>query len=248
MCNLYSMTRNQDAIRRLFRISKDNAGNMPSFPSIFPDGVAPVVRNSVGDRELIMMRWGFPPPPKGYLPVTNIRNVSSPFWRNWMKPEYRCLVPVTSFSEYAPEPNPETGKKDIVWFSLSRERPLFAFAGLWRPWTGARGTKAKPIEGDHLLYSFLTTEANAFVKPIHPKAMPVILREDEWETWLTAPVDRVLHLQTPLADDQLEIVKRGPDKSDDITIDHPPPEEDLGGGDICSLEIGPSTEDDRPLD
>jgi putative SOS response-associated peptidase YedK len=32
------------------------------------------------------------------------------------------------------------------------------------------------------------------VAPIYPKAMPIILREDEWEIWLTAPVDRVLHL------------------------------------------------------
>jgi hypothetical protein len=29
---------------------------------------------------------------------------------------------------------------------------------------------------------------------------------------------------------------------------HLPPEEDLGGGDICSLEASPSTEDDKPLD
>lgn len=28
----------------------------------------------------------------------------------------------------------------------------------------------------------------------------------------------------------------------------PPPEEQLGGGDICSLEEAPSTEDDKPLD
>jgi hypothetical protein len=30
--------------------------------------------------------------------------------------------------------------------------------------------------------------------------------------------------------------------------DQPPPEEQLGGGDICSLEEQPSTEDDKPLD
>jgi putative SOS response-associated peptidase YedK len=56
-------------------------------------------------------------------------------------------VLATSFSEYAPAPNPATGKKDIFWFALSSERPLFAFAGLWTPWTGTRGTKAKPVEG-----------------------------------------------------------------------------------------------------
>jgi putative SOS response-associated peptidase YedK len=136
MCNLYSMTRNQDAIRRLFKVAKDSAGNLPASPSIFPDSVAPVVRNADGGRELLTMRWGFPAPPKGNQLVTNVCNVSSQFWRAWMKPEQRCLVPVTSFSEYAPEPNPATGKKDIVWFSLDDSRPLFAFAGLWRPWGG----------------------------------------------------------------------------------------------------------------
>jgi putative SOS response-associated peptidase YedK len=40
------------------------------------------------------------------------------------------LVPANSFAEYAPEPNPET-KKDVVWFALNEDRPLFAFGGLW---------------------------------------------------------------------------------------------------------------------
>lgn len=216
MCNLYSMTRNQEAIRRLFKVSKDSAGNMPSLPAIFPDNPAPVVRNGSDGRELLMMRWGFPPPPAGYQPVTNIRNVSSPFWRPWLKPEQRCLVPVTSFSEYAPEPNPETGRKDIVWFSIDNNRPLFAFAGLWRPWTGRRGTKANPVEGDHELFGFLTTEPNSVVKPIHQKAMPVILHETDWETWLTAPAHEALRLQKPWPDDGLRIVARGQDKKDDL--------------------------------
>jgi len=214
MCNLYSITRSQDAIRRLFRVTRDSAGNLPPMPSVFPDGVAPVIRSAPGGRQLLTMRWGFPPPPKGYQPVTNIRNVSSPYWRPWLQPEYRCLVPVTSFSEYAPKPNPETGRKDIVWFALDETRPLFAFAGLWRPWTGRRGTKANPVEGEHLLYSFLTTEPNAVVKPIHPKAMPVILAEQDWDTWLTAEPGIALKLQRPWPDDQLTIVARGPDKAD----------------------------------
>jgi putative SOS response-associated peptidase YedK len=209
--------KNQDAIRKLFAIRKDSAGNMPSLPGIFPDGIAPVIRNQAGERELLTMRWGFPPPPAGYLPVTNIRNVSSPYWCAWMAPEYRCLVPATSFSEYAPKPDPVTNRKDIVWFALSEDRPLFAFAGLWRPWSGRRGTKANPVEGEHLLYSFLTCEPNAVVRPIHPKAMPVILREDEWETWLTAPVQHALRLQTPLPDDQLMVVARGLAKEDSAT-------------------------------
>ncbi len=64
MCNLYSVTTNQEAIRRLFRVQRDYTGNMPPLPGIFPDQLAPVVRTATdAGRELLMMRWGFPPPP-----------------------------------------------------------------------------------------------------------------------------------------------------------------------------------------
>lgn len=111
------------------------------MPGVLPDYPAPLVRNVGTDRELTMMRWGMPPPPKfGGPPVTNIRNTSSPHWRGWLKPENRCLVPVNSFSEYAPEPNPETKKKDVVWFVRLR--------GHLGRVQGARGTKSSA--GDRL--------------------------------------------------------------------------------------------------
>jgi putative SOS response-associated peptidase YedK len=111
---------------------------------VFPDFRAPVVRNTGDADEMVMMRWGMPPPPRtGGPPVTNIRNTSSPHWRGWLKPESRCLVPANSFAEYAPEPNPETKKKDVVWFALDDTRPLFCFAGIWTTFNGDRGTKSK---------------------------------------------------------------------------------------------------------
>ena len=102
MCNLYSLTKSQEAIRALVKAIRDQAGNLPPIPAIFPDALAPVVRTAKdGVRELAMMRWGFPPPPNlGSRPVTNVRNTNSGYWRGWLKPEYRCLVPVTSFCEY----------------------------------------------------------------------------------------------------------------------------------------------------
>ncbi len=116
----------------------------------------------------------------GNRAVTNIRNTASSYWRAWMKPENRCLVPATSFCEYAP------GKPAVPhWFALGEDRPLFVFAGLWRPWTGVRGTKADPAHGAHELFAFLTCEPNAVVAPVHPKAMPVILTTpEECEAWL----------------------------------------------------------------
>jgi hypothetical protein len=40
------------------------------------------------------------------------------------------------------------------------------------------------------------------------------------------------------------------EKPDPLTIPggYPPPEDQFGGGDICSPEAEPSTEDDKPLD
>jgi putative SOS response-associated peptidase YedK len=126
MCNLYSITTNQAAIIALFRVVNRYVGNLPPMPGVFPDYPAPVIRKTDHGTELVTMRWGMPPPPRtAGPPVTNIRNTSSPHWRGWLKPENRCLVPVNSFAEYAPEPNPETKKKDVVWFALDEGRPLF---------------------------------------------------------------------------------------------------------------------------
>jgi len=50
----------------------------------------------------------------------------------------RCPVPANSFAEYAPQPNLETKKKDVVWFALNgavRCSP----SGVWTTFSGDRG-------------------------------------------------------------------------------------------------------------
>ncbi len=208
MCNLYSLTKGQSAIRDLFAAKYDRTGNLPLLSAIFPDQLAPIVRAGTdGERELAMARWGMPGPPKfGGAPITNIRNVKSPHLRRWLGKGSRCIVPATSFCEYE-DTKP---RKTQTWFALSEDRPLFAFAGVWTPWRGVRGTKSASVEGDHELFGFLTTEANAVVAPVHPKAMPVILTtSDEVERWLTAEPAEALTLQRPLPDDALRIVAKG---------------------------------------
>ena len=45
MCNLYSITKGQQAIREFTRAMSDRTGNLPPLPGVFPDYAAPIVRN-----------------------------------------------------------------------------------------------------------------------------------------------------------------------------------------------------------
>ena len=63
MCNLYSETSNQDAIRALFGDFEDRFGNLPTYPAVYPDYAAPIVRSKDGAGQLALARWGMPTPP-----------------------------------------------------------------------------------------------------------------------------------------------------------------------------------------
>lgn len=190
MCNLYAVTKGQQAIREIANAMRDTTGNLPAMPGVFPDYAAPIVRTGTdGLRELVLARWGMPSPAfalqgkKVDRGVTNVRNTASSHWRRWLTPASRCLVPFTSFSE--PGHSPE-GKSEPVWFAIDDARPLAFFAGIWTGWTSVRKVAEGEVTCD--LYAFLTTEPNAEVGAIHPKAMPVILTSpDERELWMTAP-------------------------------------------------------------
>jgi putative SOS response-associated peptidase YedK len=89
LCNLYSVTKGQQAIRELAGALRDR----------IPDYSAPIVRNQPEGRELMMARWGMPSPvfalkgKKSDPGVTNVRNIKSPHWQRWLGIENR--MPVT---------------------------------------------------------------------------------------------------------------------------------------------------------
>jgi putative SOS response-associated peptidase YedK len=174
---------------------------------VFPKSFAPIInRNDAGDLAWSKMRWGLPGPPQfGGAPVTNIRNIKSAHWRPLLAVQHRCLVPFTAFSEY--EDSSPKGAKVIRWFAPP-DRGVLYFAGIWREWSGDYGSKKEPNVGAHRLFSFLTTDANDLVRPVHAKAMPVILRSDaERDEWLSAPPDQIDAIQSRvLPPNALEIV------------------------------------------
>lgn len=209
MCNLYALTKGQQALRDLARALElgtvdDQLGNLAAMPGIYPDGEAPIIGLSRGEPAGLVLkyaRWGMPSPAFALVGksvdrgITNIRNTASPHWRRWLGPEHRCLVPFTAFAEHV-----KTGSGFApLWFTLAADDPLACFAGIATKWTGVR----KKAEGEVTLtlFGFLTCEPNADVAPHHPKAMPVILTTAaEQRHWLTAEWGEAAGLQRPLPD------------------------------------------------
>ena len=169
---------------------------MPPLHEIFSDYTAPVIVAGEDRRKLVSMKWGWPPFGQVKRPVTNIRNLASPMWRNALaNPAQRCVVPVTAFSEWSADPDPLTGKKRKHWFAL-RDAELFGFAGLWRP------TQDGPR------FALLTCAANELVGRVHPKAMPVILdTPDEASRWLSVGGEEAAAMQCPLAHEAMEEIE-----------------------------------------
>jgi len=125
-------------VARFFRISHNRAVIFEPTSAIFPRHKAPVVRQaSDGERELVLMSWGFMLLQNGRAPrpVTNVRDdkiLTSSFWKSSFE-ERRCLVPASSFCE----PNSDVKPATWHWFALKGgERPLFAFPGIWRNYRG----------------------------------------------------------------------------------------------------------------
>ncbi len=148
MCNRYRMSASQADLARRYGIEVPYPEDESYPPSeLFPDKPAWVVREEEGRRAFDVMAWGVPTQIPGKRidkatgkpvmltkSVTNVRNLTSPIWRSMLdKPTQRCLVPVTTFSEYG-QVRGEDGRLPLHWFDVP-SRPIFSFAGIWRPST-----------------------------------------------------------------------------------------------------------------
>ncbi|MDE1467937.1 SOS response-associated peptidase family protein [Aurantiacibacter sp. D1-12] len=172
MCNHYRNLEKQ--MREWAAIERASFADFDKKPAedLWPRRLGYVVRQEKHGRVVDTATWGVPLTLKGKRPgttttkyITNVRNLTSPFWRSTLaNPPQRCLVPFTEFAE------PKQGREEY-WFSIP-SRPVAAFAGIWRESDIGR------------VFAFLTCEPNALVAPRHPKAMPVILPEECYDAWL----------------------------------------------------------------
>ena len=204
MCNHYQNIPGAEKLLSTWKeyIGFDLPNELPVFANdIYPKRQGLVLRMEDGEVKADAMMWGVPCQVPGKRPgtvltkhVTNVRNLSSPFWRSMLKdPARRCLVPFTSFAEPV-----IGGGRAEHWFTI-RDRPLAAFAGIWRPTEQGNA------------YAFLTCEPNPLIAPLHPKAMPVILPEADYRAWLAADWEEVQPLACPYPSQLMEV--ESPDSS-----------------------------------
>jgi putative SOS response-associated peptidase YedK len=198
MCNHYQNIPGAEKFLPTWRefIGLDVQLELPAYANdMWPKRQGLVLRVEEGSLKADAMMWGVPCVVPGKRPgskitkhVTNVRNLTSPFWW-WMliDPARRCLVPFTSFAEPV-----IGGGRAEHWFTI-KDRPLTAFAGIWRP----------TEEGN--AFAFLTCEPNPLVAPLHPKAMPVILPEADYRAWLTGDWEQTQALACPYPSQLMEV-------------------------------------------
>ncbi|NEQ33281.1 MAG: SOS response-associated peptidase [Leptolyngbya sp. SIO4C5] len=194
MCGRYSQSHSGEAIAAAFQL--ETAPQLTPRYNIAPTQSVSVVLAGEAGREHAFMRWGLIPSWAKDAAIGN-RLINARCETAHEKPSFRsafrrrrCLVVADGFYEWHRAKERQT--KQPYYFHL-RDRPPFAFAGLWEQWQN----------DDQTIHSctLLTTAPNELLATVHNR-MPVILPADAYDPWLDPQEQRVEVLQpllTPYA-------------------------------------------------
>jgi putative SOS response-associated peptidase YedK len=180
------------------RFGLDECADFTPHYNIPPGTDIPVIRQSPeGKRVLHLLRWGLVPhwakDPSIGNKLSNARGESvaeKPSFRDAFR-RRRCLIPADGFYEWKTE-----GKvKQPYFISLKSGEPL-AMGGLWESWRRPDGEILRTA-------CIITTGPNDVMEPIHDR-MPVILRTEDWQAWLEAPVEAIQPLVCPYDADAMQ--------------------------------------------
>ena len=198
MCGRFGLSDTEQMERRFGVEATERLSFEPTYNAA-PGQTLPVIVPEASGRTLSFKRWGLVPSwtldEKIGSRLINARSETAtkkPSFRAALR-ERRCLVPANWFYEW----KGDRGAK-IPHVIRRRDGGLFAMAGLYETWQRPDGEALRT-------FAVLTRSPNSLVASIHDR-MPVMLRESEEETWLSAETDpgRFLHETTPYPADEME--------------------------------------------
>ena len=180
------------------RFGLDECADFGARYNIPPGTDIPVIRQSPeGKRVLHLLRWGLVPhwakDPSIGAKLNNARGESvaeKPSFRDAFK-RRRCLVPANGFYEWKAE-----GKIKQPYYISPKDGQPMAMGGLWESWKTPDGGILRTV-------CIVTVGPNAVMEPIHDR-MPVIVPPEQWQDWLSAPVEAIQPLVAPCGDDLLQ--------------------------------------------
>jgi putative SOS response-associated peptidase YedK len=176
MCGRFGLFSPAEIIVAKFGIKETTIELAPRYNVAPEQDIAVIIQNDA--RKLVEMRWGLIPfwtkEPALDLSTINARAETlelKPTYRHSFK-NRRCLIPVDGFYEW----KGKAGTKTPYFIRLKSQEP-FAFAGLYDLW---ESPTAEVIASA----TIVTTTPNELLSWIHNR-MPVILSDNEYETWLS---------------------------------------------------------------
>src|SRR5215471_9838827 len=152
-----------------------------------PTQTVPVVRQVNGGRSIDAMRWGLIPPWEKQFStkISTINARSEGVFESRLYKSHvvkrRCIVPISGFFEWKRE-----GTSKCPFKIFLKDSPIMALAGIWSTWH-----EGSPDEGKS--FSIVTTSANPVMEKIHDR-MPVILRVDQFDDWLSPEMHEPEHI------------------------------------------------------
>jgi len=216
MCSRYNLLSPPEAVLAYFGVAQTEP--FPPRYNIAPTQPVLIVRQGfLGERELVLVRWGLLPSwardLSKFSTLINARAetlLEKPSFRGALRHK-RCLVPANGYYEWTGKAGAKQPHLIQACSSEQAEarasgckipnKPI-AFAGLYEQWMGADGSEIDTM-------AIITVPANENVRGIHDR-MPAILQPEHFETWLdcrSVDAREASELLRPCEEGVLEIVE-----------------------------------------
>lgn len=168
----------KEEIENEFNVSTHRDDFFDPDYNISPGALMPAIYMEEGKREVYNFHWGLIPEDADEeregkeqyaAPVEDIEEDEQ--LKNCFT-QRRCIVPVNGFFKWK-----TTEKKSTPFYIRLLSNRIAGFPGVYSIWKSPNGR-------DVYSFTLLTIEANALVQPVDDR-MPVILRQADYETWLS---------------------------------------------------------------